>query len=88
MDSNPQHPEQIVQQSGGQSQSDRLDYRPGLGRHIRRHPPSSRAKQPHPLPACVLIGHGVHGSFHLQVSPVQRQLFNMQILSPAQPRFP
>ena len=46
MDPNPQHPEQIVQQSGGQSQSDRLDYRPGLGRHIRRHPPSSRANSP------------------------------------------
>ena len=46
MDPNPQHPEQIVQQSGGQSQSDRLDYRPSLGRHIRRHQPSSRANSP------------------------------------------
>ena len=53
MDPNPQHPEQIVQQSGGQSQSDRLDYRPGLGRHIRRHPPSSRANSPPLRPSSV-----------------------------------
>ncbi len=88
MDSNPQHPEQVVQQPGGQAQSDRLDYRPGLGRHIRRHPPSSRANSPTRSPACVLIGHGSTVSFHLQVSPSRDSFFNMQNPLPAQPRFP
>ena len=81
----PEDAEQIIYQAQRRPQAGGAQERKGLVQKVDAHRvdlSEQPGQEAAPFAPVVLIGQGVHASLHLQVSPVQTQLFDVEVLPP------
>ena len=82
-EAHPQDAEQVVHQPHPHPQGQGPQEEAGLVRQGGAHSAEQPGQQPAgAVPAPVFVGEGVHVPLHLQIAPVQAQLFDVQVLSP------
>ncbi len=72
--SDPEGAQQVIQQSGRQSQQNGLPEHQQLMAHLAPHLSKQAAQEAAPAGKLVLIGHGIDPPVHMEFPPIQGQL--------------